>query len=214
MREKRDNFNFLWEHQSCPNICSHDCIYLSSFARRALSLLDNLVLAWTESSIILHLWCIWIVKHNWIISDNTLSNTETLSNVKTELKKNSPELPFLIAGSCIVCCINFGSCTRKGISEHLFYPNNLASRVRSHACEFTRDLRWSNGSALDSRVKGQGINTVLGQVSQKFHLISPGCPRPNSAFIVQKSGLKHRHLWVYHMTLHVEEFPLRQICHL
>ena len=24
-------------------------------------------------------------------------------------------------------------------------------------------------------------------------LISPGCPRPNSAFIVQKSGLKHQH---------------------
>ena len=27
----------------------------------------------------------------------------------------------------------------------------------------------------------------------KFNLISPSCPRPNSAFIVQKSGLKHRH---------------------
>ena len=27
----------------------------------------------------------------------------------------------------------------------------------------------------------------------KIHLISPSCPRPNSPFKVQKSGLKHRH---------------------
>ena len=31
-----------------------------------------------------------------------------------------------------------------------------------------------------------------GNVSSQLHLISPGCPRPNSALIVQKSGLKHR----------------------
>ena len=114
----------------------------------------------------------------------------------------------------LVCCINFGSCARKGISEYLFYMNKLASRVRSHACEFTGlGLLWSSGSALDSRVEDQGINTALGQVSQKFHLIS----WPNSdysAFIAQESGLKHQHLWVYRMILHVEEFPSREICHL
>ena len=27
---------------------------------------------------------------------------------------------------------------------------------------------------------------------QPIHLISPGCPRPNSALTVHKSGLKHR----------------------
>ena len=31
-----------------------------------------------------------------------------------------------------------------------------------------------------------------GNVSSQLHLISPGCPRPNSALIVQKRGLKHR----------------------
>ena len=29
-------------------------------------------------------------------------------------------------------------------------------------------------------------------VSSQIHLISPGCPRPNSALTVHKSGLKHR----------------------
>ena len=31
-----------------------------------------------------------------------------------------------------------------------------------------------------------------GNVSSQIHLISPGCPRPNSALTVHKSGLKHR----------------------
>ena len=45
---------------------------------------------------------------------------------------------------------------------------------------------------LDS-VEGQGFDAALEQVSWKFHLISPGCSWPNSAFIVQKkSGLKHQ----------------------
>ena len=30
-----------------------------------------------------------------------------------------------------------------------------------------------------------------------FHPISPGCPWPNSALIVQKSGLKHRSSILY-----------------
>ena len=30
------------------------------------------------------------------------------------------------------------------------------------------------------------------QLSSQIDLISPGCPRPNSALTVQKSGLKHR----------------------
>ena len=33
---------------------------------------------------------------------------------------------------------------------------------------------------------------------KKIHLISPGCLRPNSAFIVQKSGLKHHHFISFH----------------
>ena len=33
---------------------------------------------------------------------------------------------------------------------------------------------------------------LWGNVSSQIHLISPGCPRPNSALIVHKSGLKHR----------------------
>ena len=30
------------------------------------------------------------------------------------------------------------------------------------------------------------------QISSQIHLLSPGCPRPNSALTVHKSGLKHR----------------------
>ena len=33
---------------------------------------------------------------------------------------------------------------------------------------------------------------LWGNVSSQIHLISPGCPRPNSALTVHKSGLKHR----------------------
>ena len=51
---------------------------------------------------------------------------------------------------------------------------------------------WSTGSALNS-VEGQVIDTALGKLLQKFHLISPSCPRPNSVFTVQNSGLKHWH---------------------
>ena len=33
---------------------------------------------------------------------------------------------------------------------------------------------------------------LWGNVSSQIHLISPGCPWPNSALTVHKSGLKHR----------------------
>ena len=35
-------------------------------------------------------------------------------------------------------------------------------------------------------------NLFSSHVSSQIHLISPGCPRPNSALTVHKSGLKHR----------------------
>ena len=36
------------------------------------------------------------------------------------------------------------------------------------------------------------VQMLWGNVSSQIHLISPGCPRPNSALTVHKSGLKHR----------------------
>ena len=53
--------------------------------------------------------------------------------------------------------------------------------------------RWLTCSAVGCRVEGRAINTALGNASYQLHLISPGCPRPNSALIVQKSGLKPVH---------------------
>ena len=47
--------------------------------------------------------------------------------------------------------------------------------------------RW----AAESRVERSIL--LWGNVSSQLHLISPGCPRPNSALIVQKSGLKPVH---------------------
>ena len=47
-------------------------------------------------------------------------------------------------------------------------------------------------SAVGCSVEGRAIDTALGQCFIPNHLISPGCPRPNSALTVQKSGLKHR----------------------
>ena len=45
-------------------------------------------------------------------------------------------------------------------------------------------------------VRGPYLRTALillwGNVSSQIHLIGPGCPRPNSALTVHKSGLKHR----------------------
>ena len=49
----------------------------------------------------------------------------------------------------------------------------------------------SLGSVVGCRVEGQAIDTALGQCFIPIHLISPGCPRPNSALTVHKSGLKH-----------------------
>ena len=39
---------------------------------------------------------------------------------------------------------------------------------------------------LDYRIKGLVIDAARGQVSSKFHIISPSCPWPYSAFTVQK----------------------------
>ena len=44
--------------------------------------------------------------------------------------------------------------------------------------------------AAESRVERSIL--LWGNVSSQLHLISPGCPRPNSALIVHKSGLKTR----------------------
>ena len=50
----------------------------------------------------------------------------------------------------------------------------------------------SLGSAVSCRVEGQATILLWGNVSSQIHLISPGCPRPNSALTVHKSGIKHR----------------------
>ncbi len=52
---------------------------------------------------------------------------------------------------------------------------------------------WATESRVDRSI------LLWGMFHPKIHLISPGCPRPNSAFTVQNSGLKHRssiHLFV------------------
>ena len=52
-------------------------------------------------------------------------------------------------------------------------------------------LVWRVAFWTQSIVEGSIL--LWGKFNKKFHFISPGCPRPNSAFIVQESGLKHRH---------------------
>ena len=56
-------------------------------------------------------------------------------------------------------------------------------------------------NALDM-VEGQAIDTDLGKVSWKIHLISLSCSQPpNSSFTVQKSSLKHlRFIFYLHST--------------
>ena len=51
---------------------------------------------------------------------------------------------------------------------------------------------------------------LWGNVASQLHLISPGCPQPNSALIVQKRGLKH-HSSIHpsdHMQNHQADSPL------
>ena len=47
--------------------------------------------------------------------------------------------------------------------------------------------RWAAESKVERSI------LLWGNVSSQLHLISPGCPRPDSALIVQKSGLKPVH---------------------
>ena len=47
--------------------------------------------------------------------------------------------------------------------------------------------------------RGSRVRHWSGASFIKFHLISPGSPCPNSAFIVKKSGLKHGHFISFHL---------------
>ena len=58
--------------------------------------------------------------------------------------------------------------------------------------------RW----AAESRVERSIL--LWGNVSSQLHLISPGCPRPNSALTVLKNGLKHRSS-IHHTDIAVNE---------
>ena len=60
------------------------------------------------------------------------------------------------------------------------------SYCQSGAAASSLVARW----AAEWRVERSIL--LWGNVSTQLHLISPGCPRPNSALIVQKSGLKNR----------------------
>ena len=65
-------------------------------------------------------------------------------------------------------------------------------------CVCARGPPWSSGSVLDA-VEGRGIDYCSGvSFIKKIHLISSSCPQPNSAFIIQKSGLRHQHFISIH----------------
>ena len=66
-------------------------------------------------------------------------------------------------------------------ASHLSYKEFIASSLKQ-----CRGLPWSRGKALDSELRVDVSILSWGKFHKKFHLISPGCPRPNSAFIVQK----------------------------
>ena len=57
---------------------------------------------------------------------------------------------------------------------------------------------WASGSTLDSESMAERSILVWGKFNKTFNLISPVCPRHNSAFVVQKSVLKHRHFISFH----------------
>ena len=66
--------------------------------------------------------------------------------------------------------------------------------------EFSAKIHLGSGAAASSLVAWWAAESrversilLWGNVSSQLHLISPGCPRPNSALIVQKSGLKPVH---------------------
>ena len=68
----------------------------------------------------------------------------------------------------------------EGLRRHLL-DNLDGGRPLAHLV-----ARW----AAEWRVERSIL--LWGNVSSQIHLISPGCPRPNSALTVHKSGLKHR----------------------
>ena len=75
--------------------------------------------------------------------------------------------------------------TRSLFIIHLIHFNTLHTLTFQNASSLV--ARW----AAESRVERSIL--LWGNVSSQLHLISPGCPRPNSALIVQKSCLKPVH---------------------
>ena len=75
--------------------------------------------------------------------------------------------------------------TAKDKFASMVWPGTLHTESGAAASSFV--VRW----AAESRVERSIL--LWGNVSSQLHLISPGCPRPNSALIVQKSGLKTVH---------------------
>ena len=90
--------------------------------------------------------------------------------------------------------------THCGVCDLSVCTSKMGSELRASAC-LTLEMiflpirgrplahlvaRW----AAEWRVERSIL--LWGNVSSQIHLISPGCPRPNSALTVHKSGLKHR----------------------
>ena len=82
-------------------------------------------------------------------------------------------------------CLEFQKLQKCQIFENATSPSVLIRSLGAAASSLV--ARW----AAESRVERSIL--LWGNVSSQLHLISPGCPRPNSALIVQKSGLKPVH---------------------
>ena len=90
-------------------------------------------------------------------------------------------------------------------SPPLWLPKRTACKawLRIDNCVCSNDWVGAAASSLVARwaAESRVERSILlwGNVSSQLHLISPGCPRPNSALIVQKSGLKPVHPSIHPM---------------
>ena len=85
----------------------------------------------------------------------------------------------------------------KSLQPPVLRTYRVVIQPESLGCPVPRDNpRCSEADSLVAQSQHSASLTsdsfLWGNVSSQIHLISPGCPRPNSALTVHKSGLKHR----------------------
>ena len=109
-------------------------------------------------------------------------------------------IAFCMAHTCIYgnCTVNLliKNKTCKVVNWVLDFNLKVEKNILSCMKLYRRFLHFFKTAHLVARwaAEWRVEQSILlwGNVSSQIHLISPGCPRPNSALTVHKSGLKHR----------------------